>query len=248
MKTYSAASDEVNRTIERMRKEWHPELENVTIHALFIYDAEDSQEQVLKHGGYPAAAVVRITPLRERALGVADAVIIVDRAYWLSIKAQQCDALIDHELYHLERAKDTDTNLPLFDSLNRPKLEMRKHDRHFGWFDEIAQRHGNHSIEVIQAKSLLAETQQLYFDFAPPQKRPDKASAVADEADPLYEDAAVFVTTCGLEEIGTSRLQTQLHIGYNRAARLLEALEAKGYVGPPPSAGGKRPILTPATH
>jgi hypothetical protein len=166
MKTYSSASDEVARTIQRMVKDYHPDLENVTVGALFVFDVEDSALQVLKHNRYPALATVKITSLRDRALGIPDAVIVVDRACWLNYKAQACDALIDHELTHLERDIDTDTGLPLFDSLNRPKLKARLHDHQLGWFDEVARRHGEYSPEVKQARSLLAETGQLYFDFA----------------------------------------------------------------------------------
>ncbi len=165
MKTYSAASDDALSTIDRMRKAHHEELDDVTVAALFIFDDEESSEQVLTHGGYPAAATVKITNLRDRALGVADAVIVIDRAYWVSITAAERDALMDHELYHLERAREEESGTPKIDAIGRPKLEMRKHDRQFGWFDEIARRHGPNSGEVKQASSLLAETEQLYFDF-----------------------------------------------------------------------------------
>lgn len=165
MKTYGPASEEVERVVKKVRTRYHGHLEGVTIGLLFVFDAEESSKRVLKHGGYPAAATVRITPLRERALGVADAVITIDRAYWLDIKGQQAEAVIDHELYHLERAVDADTKQNLADSLGRPKLEMRPHDRHFGWFDEVAKRYGEHSLEVRQARSILAETGQLYFEF-----------------------------------------------------------------------------------
>ena len=165
MKTYSPGSEELERCVQKMRTRYHPELEGVTIGLLFVFDPEDSAKQVLQHGGYAAAAMIRKTPLRERALGTADAVMIVDRAFWMSIKGQQCEALVDHELYHLKRCIDPETKQKLVDALGRPKLEMRKHDRQFGWFDEIAKRHGEFSMEVRQAKSLMAETSQLYFDF-----------------------------------------------------------------------------------
>lgn len=165
MKCYSQASSDVLEThIARMQAEHHPDLQGVTIGALFVFDTESS-EPVLMHQGYGALAVVRITPMRERALGVADAVIVVDRSSWLGLKALQRDALIDHELEHLRRAIDEDTGKAKFDALNRPKLRMRHHDHQLGWFDSIARRHGENSPEMLQAKQLLQQTQQLYFDF-----------------------------------------------------------------------------------
>lgn len=170
MKCYSAVTDEVLRALERMRAMYHPELDQaqVTVGALFVFDDEASSENVLTHNGYPAGAMVRITSLRDRALGMPDAVMIIDRAYWLMLRGPQCDALVDHELQHLELVVDEDTNLPLGDAIGRPRLSIRKHDRQMGWFDEVARRHGEASPEVRQARSLIAETGQLYLQLDDP--------------------------------------------------------------------------------
>lgn len=173
MKTYSKVSDSVEWSITRMRQAHHDYLADVLIGALFIFDDEGT-EPVLKHGGYPAAAYVRITPLRDRAAGMPDAMIVVDRAYWMTLGSQAGDALMDHELTHLEWVVDKDSGAPICDTIGRPKLQIRKHDHQMGWFMEVAQRHGEQSPEVRQAKSLIAQTGQLYFDFAivtPPRSR-----------------------------------------------------------------------------
>lgn len=163
-KSYSHASEDVTRAIERMRAAYHFAIEGVTVAALFVFDLE-ATEPVLMSGGYPAQAIVRITPVRDRALGVADAVIVIDRSVWISLTPAQRDGLVDHELYHLERVLEEDTGVPKNDAVDRPKLCIRKHDHQFGWFDEIAARHGEASPEVRQAKSLIAATGQLYLDF-----------------------------------------------------------------------------------
>jgi Putative phage metallopeptidase len=111
--------------------------------------------------------VVRIPPLKDRALGIADAQIVIDRAGWLALSQRQRDALVDHELTHLTRKIDKETGEMLVDILDRPKLVMRKHDHQHGWFDEIAQRHGEASPEVRQARRLIESSGQLYFDFEP---------------------------------------------------------------------------------
>ncbi len=171
MKTYSHASDDVMRTIERMREEYYaPELDGVTIAALFVFDLE-ATEPVLTHGGYPAQAVCRITPVRDRALGVADVVIIVDRSNWLMLGVQQRDALMDHELYHIERVLDEETELPKTDAVDRPKVRIRKHDFEIGVFTAIAERHAEASPEVRSVRKLLEATSQMSLDLARPVQR-----------------------------------------------------------------------------
>lgn len=176
MKAYSASSTDLADCIERMQSEHHLDLHGVTVAALFVYDDEaDNDTTVLKHQGYPAAAVVRLTPTRDRALGVSDAVIVVDRSCWQLLSVEQKDALIDHELTHLTRVIDEESGSPVCDAVDRPKLRMRMHDRQLGWFDEIAQRHGEASPELSQAKQLIAQTQQLYFDFSSKRPRAGRA-------------------------------------------------------------------------
>jgi S-DNA-T family DNA segregation ATPase FtsK/SpoIIIE len=68
--------------------------------------------------------------------------------------------------------------------------------------------------------------------------------AVEDaEADPLYDEAVRIVTTERKPSI--SYVQRRLKIGYNRAARLLEAMELAGLVGPL-QPNGARDVLAPA--
>ena len=63
------------------------------------------------------------------------------------------------------------------------------------------------------------------------------------EADPLYDEAVAFVVRTRRASI--SSVQRQLRIGYNRAARLVEQMEAAGLVS---SMGinGSREVLVPA--
>jgi len=62
------------------------------------------------------------------------------------------------------------------------------------------------------------------------------------ESDPQYDEAVRFVTTSRRASI--SALQRQLRVGYNRAAVIMDALEAAGVVSPP-GANDKREILAP---
>lgn len=184
MKTYSDASDDVIRTITRMRREFHsPDLDEVTIGALFVFNLQ-STLPVLKHHGYPAQAVCRITPTRSRALGVPDVIIEIDRSNWLTLSPRQRDALIDHELCHIERVLHKRTGIPATDTVDRPKLKIRRHDHEYGWFDEVAQRHGEYSPEVRQARQLLEMTGQLYFDFGGDVAGRDRAEPSDEGSEP----------------------------------------------------------------
>jgi S-DNA-T family DNA segregation ATPase FtsK/SpoIIIE len=63
------------------------------------------------------------------------------------------------------------------------------------------------------------------------------------EQDPLYDEAVRIVVESRRASI--SGVQRRLKIGYNRAARMIEAMEAAGLVGPLQS-NGSREVIAPA--
>jgi DNA segregation ATPase FtsK/SpoIIIE, S-DNA-T family len=67
---------------------------------------------------------------------------------------------------------------------------------------------------------------------------PDKSA----EADPLYDDAVAYVLKSRRASI--SSVQRQLRIGYNRAARIIEAMEHAGLVSSMQS-NGNREVIAP---
>lgn len=162
-KRYDLVSEDVMRRLQSVRDSYHGHLAPFTVSALFISNADG--EACLTHSGYPAAALCRIVPGRDRAAGLSDAQIVIDRAIWQTLTVEQQTALLDHELTHIERVLDNDGALK-YDAQDRPKCRMRKHDHQHGWFDEVASRHGMDSMEVRQARLLIDQVGQLYFDFA----------------------------------------------------------------------------------
>jgi DNA segregation ATPase FtsK/SpoIIIE, S-DNA-T family len=78
-----------------------------------------------------------------------------------------------------------------------------------------------------------------------PEEGEEFASAASEDAeqDPLYDEAVKIVTTERKPSI--SYVQRRLKIGYNRAARLLEAMETAGLVGSLQT-NGAREVLVPA--
>ncbi|CAH9058161.1 hypothetical protein PSECIP111854_02145 [Pseudoalteromonas sp. CIP111854] len=72
---------------------------------------------------------------------------------------------------------------------------------------------------------------------------PGEASENADEeSDPLYDEAVGFVIESG--KVSVSSVQRKLRVGYNRAARLVEQMEASGVVSAP-GHNGAREVLVP---
>ena len=78
--------------------------------------------------------------------------------------------------------------------------------------------------------------EHAYFLPEPIMDDGDNAAAVnLSERDSLFEEAAKFIITSGTAS--TSSLQRRYSIGYNRAGKIMDQLEAAGVVGP--SVGGK---------
>jgi S-DNA-T family DNA segregation ATPase FtsK/SpoIIIE len=103
--------------------------------------------------------------------------------------------------------------------------------------------------EVV--KSLTSEAEPDYDETilsAPKEVNDALPSAFRDdssedpESDPLYDQAVEFVTRTRRASI--SSVQRQLRVGYNRAARMIETMEAAGVVTPAED-NGKREVIAP---
>ena len=63
-----------------------------------------------------------------------------------------------------------------------------------------------------------------------------EAAQEAEDTDPLFDEALDFVTD--QQRASTSMIQRRFRIGYNRATRILDEMEQRGYVSP---ANGAKP-------
>lgn len=176
---YDLADKELREQLHAVLETFHPVLKEIrdrkkdrkglTFDILLVHpdDGEDGQPldvAPLTKDGYPAQAVISQTKLKDRVLGHADILLEIDAPNWDKLTEKEQDALLDHELAHLlpKTLKDGGHK---FDDADRPLFKMRMHDYQFGWFREVAARHGAASPEVKQAKQIYDETGQTFFVF-----------------------------------------------------------------------------------
>ncbi len=158
MPTIYAPCEDSDQTVAEIaadiREKFHRDLNEAKVTIFYVFAASDSEESghVLKHGGYPAAATVKINSLKDRVEGKADSTITIDKDWWDNHDQGECAALIDHELFHLIPDRDKEGRVK-HDDAGRPKLKMRKHDWQIGGFDIIAKRHelAAEEVKAIQA-------------------------------------------------------------------------------------------------
>lgn len=175
---YEVAPDEVTNRISRLIELYHGELleHEVSISALMAENA--TGEPCLKLHGYGAAAIVKITPLKQRVMGIADATITIDRIVWNGLNSNQRDALIDHEIEHLELVKKEVSDelsgetreIVATDDHGRPKLKIRLHDWNLQGFQSIAERHKANALEIVALKEaahdVLWPYRQLFMNWS----------------------------------------------------------------------------------
>jgi hypothetical protein len=163
---YAKAPSEISERISRLIASFHPELNlnSVRIDCISAVNT-DEEEPAIKLHGAAGVAVVKVLDSKQRAMGRGDAEIVVDELRYYEMSEAEQDALLDHELFHLE-IKLNRHGRPKVDEHGRPKLKLKLHDRQFGWFDAIAQRHGAASMECKQATRFVLSGKQLYFGFA----------------------------------------------------------------------------------
>lgn len=170
MTTYSIPKDRITRACADVMRRYHGELDDMEtrIDILLAHartdDHGDPVGPAIKANGHRCAAKVRIMPLKDRVAGRGDAEILLDGDRCDTWSDEQLKAILDHELTHLELRVNDEGEVKR-DDIGRPVLQMRDHDHQFGWFDSVARRHGEASVEVQQASQLLREIEyrQLYL-------------------------------------------------------------------------------------
>ena len=158
--------DIVKDVMARHHEELHAHGVTITVLEVGEHDRNGILVPALKHNGYQAAGTIKITSIKERILGISDAILSIDMATWEGFDDNEKAAVIDHELQHLEIVKDKKTGHSMSDDIGRPKLKARLHDWQLGGFRVIAERYGSKSIEVQAVEACRDENGQYYWNWA----------------------------------------------------------------------------------
>ena len=199
MPTFCKADNETRAQVLDVMRRFHGDLTEaeVTVDVLWCDHGErdDTEQPALKLHGYPCAATIKRTAVKDRLLGMVDAVLTIDRSSWNNLDDDERLALLDHELRHLELVVDKVCQVQA-DDAGRPKLRTRLHDWQLGGFHRIANRHGTKALEVQALAATLSDVklrQQVFAwsDDCAPQEGTDLSASVADEIQAAVREMAL---------------------------------------------------------
>ncbi len=199
-KIYAPAPSGVAERVAHLVKVFHSDLHNAGIKVDLISVADDDPdvEDALKVRGIPAYACVRVVDIKGRTMGRGDAEIVLDEGKWLTLPDATRDAVLDHEIEHLELQVNPKSKKPKLDCRGRPKLKIKLHDAEFGWFNSIARRHGAASIECRQASLLFLTHTQTFFAFVGEARAIESAKRFVDS---VPEGMKMTLSTAGHEPV-----------------------------------------------
>ena len=96
--------------------------------------------------------------------------------------------------------------------------------------DEVIIRYREMNEEVEAIVKFVSTQQEASFDDSFVNLDTSNSSSGYDDVDEEYEDCRDFVIQ--VQKASASLLQRQFRIGYNKAARIIDQLEANGVIGP----------------
>ena len=91
-----------------------------------------------------------------------------------------------------------------------------------------------HYIDITNGCGIDLDSKIPYYDDLYLQgfstSMPEEVQEKMDEDDPLYNDILEFAVKTG--KISASLIQRKYHLGYNRAARIIDIMEERNIIGP----------------
>lgn len=163
--TFARADLIVVNLAKEIIERFHHEIYEVEAKIDFVFAFRDpeAEEPAIMVRGHRVLGQARVNNLKHRALGLGDCEVLLDGDAWENMPEPNKRALLDHELEHFEIKRHKKTGEYLYDDLHRPLMKLRDHDREFGFFDNIAQRHGADSWEVKNLKKMFEEAGGAYI-------------------------------------------------------------------------------------
>lgn len=149
--TLPGPTEWITTLLASQMRQHHEALHDAGVRIGVLLARSDTESPPVKHGGYGAAATVRVVPLKDRLTKGYDAEMMVDEALWAEFSRERQAALLDHELSHLRLVlKDGE---PQTDDIGRPRLKTVRADWHGGdGFTDVVARHGTEAVEFWNAE------------------------------------------------------------------------------------------------
>jgi S-DNA-T family DNA segregation ATPase FtsK/SpoIIIE len=100
--------------------------------------------------------------------------------------------------------------------------------------------------EITRVVGFLKQQGQPVYDESILKAREGSGDARRDEddEDPVYDEALALVSR--MEEVSVSKLQREMRLGYNKAAKIVERMEREGVVGPANGVKPRQVLIRPA--
>jgi hypothetical protein len=165
-------NDEMTAGVRLMIDQHHPRLAEAGV-KVGIMVAYNPDGDALTHGGYPAAASMKVVKLKDRITKGYDAELSVDERVWRDLTDAQRLALLDHELCHIDTVDVPEKQLKELrgenpsavawktDDIGRPKLRSVPGNWNAGdGFTQVVARHGMNAIEYRNIDHAKASADQ----------------------------------------------------------------------------------------
>jgi len=175
---YSLPDDEMNDMMRRVIHRHHPRLIKADVRIGLITQRKEQDGMAvpsLKHAGWPAAATVKPTAVKDRLLGMPDVVILIDRVAWDDMEQPRQLSLLDHELTHISILDEEGAVVDVepdgsmrawkVDDAGRPVIKMRDHDWQAGGFREVIARWGRDAVDAYGVESVIEASGQARWEW-----------------------------------------------------------------------------------
>lgn len=227
--TYAKADKGILKAALVVMQRNHEDLAKAGVKLEILMASNSKAEPSLKLHGYPAAGIVGVIDPKSRVLGLGDALIRIATEVWTRLDHKSQEALLDHELRHLDVQFDDDGKVKT-DYAGRPVLGMRHHDWHLSGFAETVRLYGAAALDAIEMAAFIAgEHGRVLQPFLPGLS--PAASPAEDPDEAVLAQAVDVIRETKRAALGT--LQRRLRLTHTQAARVMDHLLERGIVGPP---------------